>query len=120
MSGPHFAAQNSHGHMKEFLQKLLIWAHALKVHWPWSSPSPLELLVPSFCYSPSDFVNENLESRGWYCSFIYRRSQIQILIQRPAILTGSSSSSYGSTAQCRPWPPLLGFRNNNLFTGLDC
>jgi hypothetical protein len=32
-----------------------------------------------------------------------------------------SSSSYGSTAQVGPWPPLfLGFRNNNLVTGLDC
>jgi hypothetical protein len=20
----------------------------------------------------------------------------------------------------RPWPPLMGFHNNNLFTGLDC
>jgi hypothetical protein len=27
------------------------------------------------------------------------------------------SSSYGSTAQFGPWPPLVGFRNNNLFTG---
>jgi hypothetical protein len=27
------------------------------------------------------------------------------------------SSSYGSTAQNGPWPPLLGFRNNNLFGG---
>jgi hypothetical protein len=34
--------------------------------------------------------------------------------------SSSSSSSYGSTAQFGPWPPLMGFRNNNLFTGLDC
>jgi hypothetical protein len=34
--------------------------------------------------------------------------------------SSSSSSSYGSTAQYGPWPPLLGFRNNNLFNGLDC
>jgi hypothetical protein len=32
----------------------------------------------------------------------------------------SSSSSCGSAAQFGPWPPLLGFRNSNLFTGLDC
>jgi hypothetical protein len=36
------------------------------------------------------------------------------------IYASSSSSSYGSTTQIGPWPPLLGFRNNNLFTGLDC
>jgi hypothetical protein len=30
------------------------------------------------------------------------------------------SSSYGSTAQIVPWPPLLGFRNKKHFTGLDC
>jgi hypothetical protein len=30
-----------------------------------------------------------------------------------------SSSSCGSRAQNRPWPPLLGFRYNNLLTGLD-
>jgi hypothetical protein len=29
-------------------------------------------------------------------------------------------TSYGSTAQIGPWPSLLGFRNNNLFTWLDC
>jgi hypothetical protein len=29
-----------------------------------------------------------------------------------------SSSSYGSTAQFGPWPPLMLFHNNNLFTGL--
>jgi hypothetical protein len=33
--------------------------------------------------------------------------------------SSSSSSSYGCTAQNGPWPPLMGFRNNNLFTGLD-
>jgi hypothetical protein len=31
-----------------------------------------------------------------------------------------TSSSHGSTAQLGPWPFLMGFRNNNLFTGLDC
>jgi hypothetical protein len=36
------------------------------------------------------------------------------------LLLHTSSSSYGSTAEIGPWPPLLGFRNNNLFTGLDC
>jgi hypothetical protein len=29
-------------------------------------------------------------------------------------------SSYGSTAQFGPWPPLMGVRNNKFFTGLDC
>jgi hypothetical protein len=36
------------------------------------------------------------------------------------ISSSSSSSSYGSTTQFGRWPPLKGFRNNNLFTGLDC
>jgi hypothetical protein len=31
--------------------------------------------------------------------------------------SSSSSSSYGCTAQFGPWPPLLEFRNNNLFYG---
>jgi hypothetical protein len=31
-----------------------------------------------------------------------------------------SSSSYGSTVQYGPWPRLMQFRNNNLFTWLDC
>jgi hypothetical protein len=30
------------------------------------------------------------------------------------------TSSHGSTAQIGPWPPQLGFRNNNLITGLYC
>jgi hypothetical protein len=34
---------------------------------------------------------------------------------RSLILSSSSSSSYGSTAQFGPWPPLMGFRNNNLY-----
>jgi hypothetical protein len=29
------------------------------------------------------------------------------------------SSSYGSTSQFGPWPPLMVFRNNKLFTWLD-
>jgi hypothetical protein len=32
-------------------------------------------------------------------------------------IRSSSSSSYGSTAQFVPWPPPLGFRNNNFLQG---
>jgi hypothetical protein len=32
-------------------------------------------------------------------------------------VVGWSLSSYGSTAQFGPWPPLLGFRNNNFLRG---
>jgi hypothetical protein len=39
---------------------------------------------------------------------------------RYPIQSSSSSSSYGPTAQIGPLPPLLGFRNNKVFTGLDC
>jgi hypothetical protein len=39
---------------------------------------------------------------------------------RGPVLKSSSSSSYGCTAKIGPGPPLLEFRNNNLFTGLDC
>jgi hypothetical protein len=31
------------------------------------------------------------------------------------VLNQSSSSSHGSTAKIGPWPPLLGFHNNNFF-----
>jgi hypothetical protein len=34
-----------------------------------------------------------------------------------SVLAPVSSSSYGSTAQIGPWPPLLGFRNNNRLRG---
>jgi hypothetical protein len=66
---------------------------------------------------------ENMKLRG-----SFRKSALQINMQGGShtifstgpLVFSSSSSSYSSTVQYGPWPPLMGFRNNGLFTGLDC
>jgi hypothetical protein len=54
------------------------------------------------------------------CDKMLPSSWHHINIWRWQTRINSSSSSYGSTAHVGPWLPLLGFLNNNLFTGLDC
>jgi hypothetical protein len=53
---------------------------------------------------------------GAFVVYVYTQTSLGVHPTKLELI----GSSLGSTAQIEPWPALLGFRNNKLFTGLDC
>jgi hypothetical protein len=59
-------------------------------------------------------------TRMGHTCFPYSKDPCFIPKRTGLIIDSSSSAAYGSTAHFGPWPPLMGFHNSNLYTGLDC